>query len=406
MMTGIKTKIRRFSPAALVLFAACLAAAQAAALGEVPLEIPGGSRALRDLSDSFTTLRGQAARAAEERARTAPTDEEELRDSVLVGKDAAGRLILKTDCRDMPDMLAALAEWKSGLGEASGAAPAVSRDGAVCSAKIDAVTPSLIARLHGTSTRHSGPNCWNTALLSARVVLSQRASEAEELRFWTHSPLCRELSPQERRFPGDIISVSGPADSPEMHAFVYITDKLAFAKNGFDVQFPYELQSLEWQFHLVALGGDIAPAACRRAVGRPADCNVWANHYRCTPYAEYVAGAQVLDKEIFLKTDLELTAIESKISAIVTAGVWTEQARLELESGLRPIEELALGKTASSPGDFLWKSLLARIGSFRTQFYVLDKELKKTDGFDSLQTGPDGPMDARLGRLPRTLGRR
>jgi len=353
----------------LVLFVVHLVAtaAQAASLGAD----------LQDLTDAFTTLRAKAAASAEGRVRATHT-QEELDDIVQVERDASGRLTLRSDCRDLPALLGALADWKTSFGEAPGAAPDISRAGAFCSAPIDSIAPALVVRLHGTRTRHSGPNCWNTALLSARVVLSQRASEAEEIRFWTHSPLCRELSPQETRLPGDIISVSGPGDSPEMHAFVYITDKLAFAKNGFDVQWPYELQSLERQYQIAALGDEIAPAACRRAVGRPADCNVWANHYRCAPYAEYVSRAQTPEKDVFLKADLELTSIERRLSSIVTSGGWSVETRFEMESGLRPLEEFVRGRTAAHPGDALWSSLLFRIGSFRTQFDVLDDELKKT----------------------------
>lgn len=371
MARDMRTNARRLSTA-LVLFAACLAATavRAASLG--------GD--LQDLSDAFTTLRGKAAEA---RLRAAHA-EEELNDILQVVRDASGRLILKADCRDLPGMLGALADWKARFGETPGAAPVIAQDGAACSATIDAVAPAMVLRLHGTKTRHSGPNCWNTALLSARVALFQRASEAEEIRFWTHSPLCRELSPEEPRLPGDIISVSGPGDSPELHAFVYITDKLAFAKNGFDVQFPYELQALERQYQLAALGDEVAPAACRRAVGRPADCNVWANHYRCVPYAGYVSRAQVPDKDVFLKTDLELTAIEKRLSPLVVSGVWTKDIRLELEFGLRPLEALARAMTAAHPEDALWKSLLFRIGSFRTQFDVLDDELKETKGLARL----------------------
>lgn len=354
-----------------LLLCALLSCTVASAAPSVP------ERGLQDLTEAFRTLREQASLSVRPQARKTDLSEEDLLKSVQVSKDASGRLVLRTYCADLSAMLTGLADWKSSFGETPGAPGPVIREGEFCSASIEAVTPSVVARLHGTRTKHSGPNCWNTALFSARIALTRRAAQAEEIGFWTHSPLCRELSADEPQKPGDLISVNGPGEPAEMHALVYITDNLAFAKNGFDVQWPYELQSLEWQYHIVALSPQLAPDACRHAVGRPADCNVWANHFRCKPYAEYLANAQVADKSDFLAADQALTAIETDLSRIVITGDWDASGRRSLAAGLAQVEALAAAKTAEHPGDFLWASLLVRIGSMRTQSDTLDDEVRR-----------------------------
>jgi len=80
------------------------------------------------------------------------------------------------------------------------------------SARITVATclPAFAREHHGKKLYKEGPNCWGTAMGFKALSPKPRFMWSEEMNYWMHSPLCRKLSPNEKKEPGDIINVYGP----------------------------------------------------------------------------------------------------------------------------------------------------------------------------------------------------
>jgi hypothetical protein len=231
---------------------------------------------------------------------------------VAVSRGADGGLLLSgSDCRSLREQVSALANWKARLGETPSAAPACRCADGSCSVPIDGVAPEMVIAFHGLRAGRWGPNCWNAALVSAKILPVARFSPPEEMTFWMDSPLCRELAGAEAPRPGDIVAIRDQA-AAEVHGFVYISDELAFSKNYLTTVAPYALQSPEQVF------GEFPVAArCRKRAGSSSpECPAYANVFRCRTLGEYVSSLGRPLSEEYVAVEGEVLAAEREVSAL------------------------------------------------------------------------------------------
>lgn len=115
-----------------------------------------------------------------------------------------------------------------------------------CEADITPCVPGLVSRYQGVYPRAVGPNCWNLALVNSGILPGLRYTTEQEMSFYLHSPMCRKLQDQERR-AGDIASIAKKSESQhqEIHAFIYISDDIAYSKNGSAGDDPFGLQPMK-----------------------------------------------------------------------------------------------------------------------------------------------------------------
>ncbi|MCX5789251.1 MAG: hypothetical protein NTX64_12200 [Elusimicrobia bacterium] len=287
---------------------------------------------------------------------------------VAVSRGADGGLFLYgADCGSLQEQVSALASWKARLGETPSAAPACRCDGGSCSVAVDGVVPETVDALHGLRAGRWGPNCWNAALVSAKILPVARFSPPEEMTFWMGSPLCRELAGAEEPRPGDIVAIRDKA-AAEVHGFVYISDELAFSKNYLTTVAPYALQSPEEVF------GEFPVAApCRKLAGSSSpDCPAYANVFRCRSLGEYVVSlGRALSRE-YVSADSEVLAAEREVSALEFG--WKSDPALRARGpeilaaivsrlpALRTRVEAEMKAPAVPEGErLLWSGLLHRI---------------------------------------------
>lgn len=117
-----------------------------------------------------------------------------------------------------------------------------------CIADITTCLPDDVKRLVEKSSNRSGPNCWNTALVSAKLIPTIRETSDVEFDLYLKSPLCRQLSPNEKPRTGDIGSIearSSIGDSFHVHGFIHVGDGIVYNKTGLDVKDRFKLQSYE-----------------------------------------------------------------------------------------------------------------------------------------------------------------
>jgi hypothetical protein len=71
--------------------------------------------------------------------------------------------------------------------------------------------PEFIKTYQQKKFIHEGPNCWGTVLSFNKLFLKPRFVWPEEMMYWTrNSLLCKKLDKDEKKLPGDIISVYAP----------------------------------------------------------------------------------------------------------------------------------------------------------------------------------------------------
>ncbi len=146
-----------------------------------------------------------------------------------------------------------------------------------CEANITSCVPNHINLFHNKSPYISGPNCWNLTLVKSGILQNLRYSSPEEMKLYLNSPLCEALQKNQQRLPGDIGSIK-TYDNELIHAFVYVSEKLVYSKNGVEKINPYALQELNTvydEYHLNSL-----PDQCRENTMDP-NCSIGIEFYRC-----------------------------------------------------------------------------------------------------------------------------
>lgn len=283
------------------------------------------------------------------------------------GRAADGSLSLTGgDCETLGRQAAALSDWKRRLGEAPGAPAACLCGGSGCSLGVGPVAPDLVNEFHGARARRWGPNCWNAALLSAKILARPRFTSPEEMTFWLESPLCRRLGAGEAPRPGDLVAIRDRAGQ-EVHGFVYLSPELSFSKNLVSPAERYALQSPEAVYAVFPV-----PDGCR-APGSPAGCPARSDHFRCSTREGHARATGETPSAEYLDAEAAVAAAEKTVSHL--AFNWKADpafrggADLVLAASreaLLPVRELARGRSGLA-----WRALSLRIDAILHQIELI-----------------------------------
>lgn len=200
--------------------------------------------------------------------------------------------IIDQSCRTVTEISIALSEWTKSIGEKRECpiekqSPQMELTGK-CVYNITNCIPSHVAKYEGVNPQESGPNCWNMSLVFKEILPALRYSTPEEMSFYMNSPLCRMLKKDEKRVSGDIgaIRVINEGNFKEFHGFIYISDKIAYSKNGFHKSSPYSLQSLD---NVYSVYDVTEKSQCRaNELNSSLDCDIATSFYRCISMKEYL----------------------------------------------------------------------------------------------------------------------
>lgn len=160
------------------------------------------------------------------------------------------RLTLRGECNEGGNLVKALSVWSDRAATGKQCSPTSQNDGLspYCKYDITSCVPEHVVKYQGANPKSDGPNCWNLSLVMSQILPSLRYSTPEEMQFYMQPPLCRQLSDGEKREPGDVGAIRhhmGSNKAAEYHGFIYISEKIAYSKNGASKYSPYSLQSLE-----------------------------------------------------------------------------------------------------------------------------------------------------------------
>ncbi|MBF0313398.1 MAG: hypothetical protein HQK50_12555 [Oligoflexia bacterium] len=153
--------------------------------------------------------------------------------------------------------------------------------------KVD-ITPLLIATPIKTTLGKlpicHGPNCFNAALVASQILPYFRLSDDKEFKFWVNSPLCRKLSYEEEKRPGDVVAIrESVVGEYEVHPFIYLTEELAYTKNGYrNDDMPYALMPVSEIMQTYNVRKE-----CYTKQPTNEECWRYATYYRCDTLPEY-----------------------------------------------------------------------------------------------------------------------
>ena len=167
-----------------------------------------------------------------------------------------------------------------------------------CKYDIRECIPEHIAGVVGKDSGFDGPNCWNLALVMKGILPGLRFSTKDEMAFYMNSPLCRNLEPNEERKPGDVVAIRELVNKKtfEFHGFIYISDKLAFSKNGETYESSYELQPLNKVFASYQLSGN--EQCYGNQVDLNSSCLNATSYYRCESLDDYLKKRKPLSMDL------------------------------------------------------------------------------------------------------------
>lgn len=242
-----------------------------------------------------------------------------------------------------------------------------------CELVVTELIPSFAKKTNGVCTVNSGPNCWNTALISSGVLSSQRYTTPEEMKFWMSSPLCKKRESPDKPRPGDIVAIRGGAGSysVDLHGFVYISDELSFGKNGPEINDPYEFKKTSEVFKVNQI-----PKECQTS--RHSDCLKWAEYYQCESMESYLAQNPIKNSEQKLLWN-SVEAQECSSASVLSIGA-VELNRVALESMMKLADEKRASPEQSEEEKFLWNGILIKAKSLWLQNRFVNIELSRSRG--------------------------
>lgn len=167
-----------------------------------------------------------------------------------------------------------------------------------CKYDIKECVPEHIAGVVGKYSGFEGPNCYNLALVMKGILPGLRYSDDKEMAFYLNSPLCRNLEPNEERKPGDVGAIRELVNkkATEFHAFVYISDKLAFSKNGMTYDSSYDLQTLNHVYASYRISGNEQCHGNR--VDLNSNCMNATSYFRCESLDDYLSKRKPISMEL------------------------------------------------------------------------------------------------------------
>lgn len=169
-----------------------------------------------------------------------------------------------------------------------------------CEVDITQCVPEHVLKYHGTISKDVGPNCHNLALVMAGILPGLRSVSSNEFLFYINSSLCKPLENNQQRIPGDIGAIRTilPVGLEESHAFIYISDKIVYSKNGFgnDKDSPYALQSLNNVLDKYKVPN--IRECHQNKIDRNSACPNALSFYRCSSIEEYLKNTDDVPNEL------------------------------------------------------------------------------------------------------------
>lgn len=308
--------------------------------------------------------------------------------SIQVIKNGPDLVLSGTDCPSLLDQAKALAAWKTEATPAEAVAALPLECNSVngsYSVTVTGNTPQWAVDHQNFYSAYDGPNCWATASFMTGMISAVISLDADEFTFHISSPQCIEKS-YDQREPGDVVVIrtqnpQSPLGFDEVHGFIYLTDALAFSKNGKFRSSPFAIQ--DYQGVLSTYGVTIPCAQNPIAQG----CDSYAKIFHCEGSTPIPSRLQAGDLQ---KYNLFTTQL-AKLSNLVMNGLAAPQDLADIKTLFSTLADTstyvqALQTQAKTSAD----------GSldFWTQFYTQILSVQKQQGMMDL---PNPQLNA--GRL-------
>ncbi|MGE3609529.1 MAG: hypothetical protein AB7I27_08075 [Bacteriovoracaceae bacterium] len=167
-----------------------------------------------------------------------------------------------------------------------------------CKIDVTNCVPDHLVKYHGVNPNEkTGPNCWNLALVMKGILPALRFSSNEEMAFYMQPPLCRNLKNGEKRQAGDIgaIRTINGHEVGEFHGFIYLSDDVAYSKNGSEEDsWPYLLQSLPEMLSIY----EVPNSKKCRSNEVDKTCDLSASYFRCISFEDYLKQHKNIPDEL------------------------------------------------------------------------------------------------------------
>lgn len=237
------------------------------------------------------------------------------------------------------------------------------------------------------ATFYNGPNCFNAALVSSQTLANINFTHPSEMSALLKSSLCQERNIEEQPKAGDLLIVRNQKDPFfEIHAAVYLDERLSFSKYG-------ESSSMLYSYGLdVAQSYGVKDTSCLRIKGVPIPgehCyqKPFVNIFSCRPFYSYIS--QILKSSDGLNLSVQkvyakVSVLDKEISDIVFRGDRANRGSLEmLQKDLETIFQKANStkrtETLNTQNQELIRLLRFRIFSLFEQTRRIAKELGEED---------------------------
>ncbi|WP_415061517.1 hypothetical protein [Bdellovibrio sp.] len=288
------------------------------------------------------------------------------------------RLLLReTNCEEGQEIVSSLAQWnllaKTGKQCDTSAPGEIKKN--YCQFDITDCVPDHVVKYQGATPQTDGPNCWNLSLVMSKILPALRYSSPEEMNFYMRPPLCRQLKDGEEKIAGDVGAIRQVKKdkTPEYHGFIYISEKVAYSKNGFSRMAPYDLQSLDNVYEVYQVPRQ---EECRKnEITEGATCDKAVAFFRCQSMDEYLENNSNIPekiKETFQKVGMFEVCVEDRalrgnaISKEATKNILdTSKALLNYLKQAKDSPEVA--KLDKEERDFVIGSLQMRLEAISEQ---------------------------------------
>lgn len=284
----------------------------------------------------------------------------------VIHKD--GKLIIAGNTCDLLNKEGvALAQWSSKLKEKTKDSPCSCKKG-YCTKEVTELVPDFVQANHSQRNSVYGPNSFNAALHSSKILSQFRYASGTEMNFWMNSPLCRERGGDEPLAPGDLALIRSWKDG-DLHGYVHVTNNLAFSKNGFDSGNPYYLQS-----PIALHDHNKIPEQCRKRSGTPKECPIWVNYFSCKTMDEYLKERPIKSSDA-KKAYTQLTELECSIGEAVVNGKANPALRSFVIDNLVILNNMALdiikSKKFLEEDKVIWQAIFHKTKSISGQLDYL-----------------------------------
>lgn len=244
-----------------------------------------------------------------------------------------------------------------------------------CSYDVSKIVPDFVLKSQSMCPLESGPNCWNSSLVSAGLNSTFRYSSDREMKHWLNSELCSERK-NEPPEPGDIIAIRD-IEEEEIHAFVHVTDELSFSKNGYTKASIYSLQSPENVYKSYRVTPECRGLTFEDAQKKVPYCHSYSNYFKCRSFNEYLAENTLEDQDL-IKNLQELNKYECEFNALMADGKSLDQLysildflKLNLKIMNKMAEDKSNHPDTPEKEKFLWRGIFYKTDSLYEQYLYL-----------------------------------